>query len=39
MAFGGPNSDDLFFANLGRTTITRAPYGAKGQPLANQRLL
>jgi gluconolactonase len=37
MAFGGPSADDLFFANLGRTTITRAPYGAKGQSLANQR--
>jgi gluconolactonase len=37
MAFGGPNFDDLFFANLGRTTITRVHYGTKGQPLANQR--
>jgi gluconolactonase len=37
LAFGGANHDDLFFANLGRTTITRAHLGVRGQPLANQR--
>ncbi|PWU15646.1 MAG: hypothetical protein C5B50_15060 [Verrucomicrobia bacterium] len=37
MAFGGPNFDELYIANLARTTITRAKVGSKGQPLANQR--
>lgn len=37
MAFGGKNFDELYVANLARTTITRAQVGRKGQPLANQR--
>lgn len=37
MAFGGPNFDELYVANLARTTITRAKTGRCGQPLANQR--
>lgn len=37
MAFGGENFDEMYFANLARTTITRAKVGRKGQPLANQR--
>jgi gluconolactonase len=37
MAFGGSNFDELYVANLARTTITRAKIGCKGQPLANQR--
>jgi hypothetical protein len=37
MAFGGPDMDVMYFANLARTTITRAKVGRKGQPLANQR--
>jgi gluconolactonase len=37
LAFGGVGFDELFFANLGRTTITRARLGMKGQLLANQR--
>jgi gluconolactonase len=36
MAFGGKNFDELYVANLARTTITRAKTGRKGQPLANQ---
>jgi len=36
MAFGGPNMDELYVANLARTTITRARVGRRGQPLANQ---
>lgn len=36
MAFGGPTRSDLYVANLGRTTITRAPSPFVGQPLANQ---
>lgn len=35
MAFGGANLDELYVANLGRTTITRARTGLRGQPLAN----
>ncbi len=35
MAFGGANMDELYVANLARTTITRAKVGRKGQPLAN----
>lgn len=38
MAFGGANLDELYVANLARTTITRARLGIKGQPLANQRV-
>jgi gluconolactonase len=37
MAFGGAEFDELFVANLARTTITRAKIGRRGQPLANQR--
>jgi gluconolactonase len=37
MAFGGPNFDELYIANLARMTITRARIGRRGQPLANQR--
>jgi gluconolactonase len=36
MAFGGDNCDELFVANLARTTITRAKVGRRGQRLANQ---
>ncbi len=39
MAFGGENFDELYFANLARTTITRAKIGVKGQTLANQRVI
>jgi gluconolactonase len=35
MAFGGASLDELYIANLGRTTITRARTGLRGQPLAN----
>jgi gluconolactonase len=37
MAFGGPDFDEMYFANLARTTITRAKVGRKGQTLANQK--
>ncbi len=37
MAFGGDNFDELFVANLARTTITRTKIGRRGQPLNNQR--
>ena len=37
MAFGGKDFDELYVANLARTTITRACLGRRGQPLANQR--
>ena len=37
MAFGGEVGDEIFVANLARTTITRAKIGRRGQPLANQR--
>ena len=37
MAFGGDEMDTMYIANLGRTTITRAKVGVRGQPLANQR--
>ena len=30
--------DELYVANLARTTITRARTGRRGQPLANQTL-
>jgi gluconolactonase len=36
MAFGGEDLDELYFANLARTTVTRAKVNRKGQPLANQ---
>jgi Gluconolactonase len=38
MAFGGKDFDELYVANLARTTITRAKTGRKGMPLANQKL-
>jgi gluconolactonase len=38
MAFGGKDFDELYVANLARTTITRAKTGRKGMPLANQRV-
>ena len=38
MAFGGKDFDELYVANLARTTITRAKTGRKGMPLANQRI-
>lgn len=37
VAFGGPNFDQMFLANLGRWHVCRAPAGVKGQLLANQR--
>lgn len=37
LAFGGPNFDEIFVANLGRTTITRAKLGAQGLLPANLR--
>jgi gluconolactonase len=37
LAFGGKNFDDVYVANLGRYTITRANIGIRGQPLANHR--
>lgn len=38
MAFGGKNFDELYVANLARTTITRARVGFRGQPLTNQKI-
>ena len=35
LAFGGENFDEIYVANLGRYTITRAKLGIRGQPLAN----
>lgn len=37
LAFGGANFDEIYVANLGRYTITRARLGIRGQPLANLR--
>jgi gluconolactonase len=37
IAFGGPDNDYLYVANLGRWHINRVKLGIKGQPLANQR--
>jgi gluconolactonase len=37
MAFGGNQFDEIYVANLGRFTITRARLGTRGQPLANLR--
>jgi gluconolactonase len=37
LAFGGRDFDELYVANLARTTVTRAKIGRKGQPLANQK--
>src|SRR5262249_8040458 len=36
IAFGGPGRDELYVANLGRQSITRAKVGVVGQKLANQ---
>jgi len=38
MAFGEKSFDELYFANLARTTITRVKAGCKGQPLTNQKI-
>jgi gluconolactonase len=35
LAFGGPEFDEIYIANLGRQTITRAKLGIRGQPLTN----
>jgi gluconolactonase len=35
IAFGGPNFDQLFTANLGRWHILKIDYGKKGMPLAS----
>jgi gluconolactonase len=37
IAFGGPQNDELYVANLGRWHINRVHLGVKGQPLANQK--
>jgi gluconolactonase len=37
IAFGGPNFDEMYLANLSRWHICRARAGMKGQVLANQR--
>jgi gluconolactonase len=37
IAFGGPQNDELFVANLGRWHINRVKLGVKGQLLANQK--
>jgi gluconolactonase len=37
IAFGGPNFDQMYVANLGRWHIARARAGIRGQLLANQR--
>jgi gluconolactonase len=37
MAFGGKDLNELYIANLARTTITRCRPGVRGQPLANQK--
>jgi gluconolactonase len=37
MAFGGDDMQTMYIANLGRTTISRATVGVKGQRLANMR--
>ena len=35
LAFGGKNFDEIYVANLGRSTITHAKLGIRGQQLAN----
>jgi gluconolactonase len=35
VAFGGPGFDELYVANFGRQTISRATLGVKGQKLVN----
>jgi gluconolactonase len=37
IAFGGPERDYLYVANLGRWHINRVKIGIAGQPLVNQR--
>ena len=37
IAFGGPQNDELYVANLGRWHINRVSLGVKGQPLVNQK--
>lgn len=37
LAFGGPDFDQMYVANLGRWHISRAPAGGRGQLLVNQR--
>ena len=37
IAFGGPNFDQMYVANLGRWHISRVPAGVRGHLLANQR--
>lgn len=37
LAFGGKNFDEVYVANLGRYTITRAPLGIRGRLPANLR--
>jgi sugar lactone lactonase YvrE len=37
LAFGGENFDELYVANLARTTITRVRLGRPGLRLSNQR--
>lgn len=36
IAFGGPNFDEMYVANLSRWHICRVKAGIRGQPLANQ---
>jgi gluconolactonase len=38
MAFGGNDFDEIYVANLGRHTITRAKLGIRGQPPRNLRV-
>jgi gluconolactonase len=35
LAFGGQDFDEIYVANLGRYTITRAKLGIRGRPPAN----
>jgi gluconolactonase len=37
IAFGGPQRDELYIANLGRWHIGRVKLGVQGQPLVNQK--
>jgi gluconolactonase len=37
IAFGGPEMDELYVANLGRWHINRVKLGLRGQPLVNQK--
>jgi gluconolactonase len=37
MAFGGDKMDELYVANLARTTVTCCKPGFRGQPLVNQK--